>query len=62
MVKVVVTGANSGLALEVIDALVEGKHEVLALARRVCAYLPGDNIVLILTPCRTPHRSPSRPA
>lgn len=34
MVKVVVTGANSGLALEVINALVEGKHEVLALARR----------------------------
>ncbi|KIH87877.1 hypothetical protein SPBR_05111 [Sporothrix brasiliensis 5110] len=34
MVKVVVTGANSGLALEVIDALVEGKHEVLALVRR----------------------------
>lgn len=41
MVKVVVTGANSGLALEVIDALAEGKHEVLALARRVST--PGKH-------------------
>ncbi|KAL2203306.1 NAD(P)-binding protein [Sarocladium strictum] len=45
MVKVAVAGANSGLALEVIDKLVEGqKHEVLALTRRdpaSCPQQPG---------------------
>ncbi|CAK7199670.1 hypothetical protein SEUCBS139899_002353 [Sporothrix eucalyptigena] len=40
MVKVVVTGGNSGLGLEVIDALSEGHHEVLALARKEPSQFP----------------------
>ncbi|KAK0389905.1 hypothetical protein NLU13_3478 [Sarocladium strictum] len=41
MVKVVVAGANSGLAREVIDKLVEGqKHEVVALVRRDPSQFP----------------------
>ncbi|CAK7209776.1 hypothetical protein SBRCBS47491_000555 [Sporothrix bragantina] len=40
MVKVVVAGANSGLALEVVDALSQGKHEVIALARKDPSQFP----------------------
>ena len=35
MVKVVVAGGNSGVALETINSLSEAKHEVLALVRKV---------------------------
>ncbi|KAJ9130776.1 2-hydroxyisoflavone reductase [Pleurostoma richardsiae] len=41
MVKVAIAGANSGLALEVIDKLVEDqKHEVVALCRKDPAQFP----------------------
>ncbi|KAF7561268.1 hypothetical protein G7046_g2886 [Stylonectria norvegica] len=43
MVKVAIAGANSGLALEVIDKLVEGgQHQVLALCRKDPAQFPSQ--------------------
>ncbi|CAK7234172.1 hypothetical protein SCUCBS95973_008844 [Sporothrix curviconia] len=44
MVKVIVAGVNSGLGLEVIDALSEGKHKVLSLGKlEIQKYLANLN-------------------